>query len=320
MPTPPYVIGIDLGGTNMQVGVVDAAHAILGRTKAKTKADKGGDAVVDRMAEAVEEACEQAGIKVSALAGIGVGAPGAIDMARGIVLEAPNLRWNHMPLAERLGSQCAGRPVLIDNDVNVAVYGENRVGVGNNATDVLGVWIGTGIGGGLILNGSLYYGSLGTAGEIGQAILFPGAPLGARTLEQCCSRKHVAGRLARLIDANHQSILTELSQGDVAGAGASTLAEAYRRGDALTVQVLDEVAVMLGIAISQYITVLSLPMVILGGGLSEALGQPFADRVAEAMKPHVFPKALQSCKVVTTKLADDAGLLGAAMLALEKYG
>lgn len=320
MPTPPFIVGIDLGGTNMQVGVVDASFNILGRSKAKTRADKGGDAVVDRMAEAVEEACSKAGLKPRDIEAIGVGAPGAIDMARGMVLEAPNLRWNNMPLAQRLSAACAGKPVLIDNDVNVAVYGENKLGAGKNARDVLGVWIGTGIGGGLILNGALYYGSLGTAGEVGQAILFPGAPLGQRTLEQNCSRKHLAGRLAKLIDANYPSMLATMCDGDVAGVGASTLAEAYAKGDALTIEVIDEAANMLGVAISTYVTVLSLPMVIMGGGLSEAMGQPFADRVAAAMKPHVFPKALQSCQVVTTKLADDAGLLGAALLAHEKFG
>jgi glucokinase len=323
MPKPTYVVGIDLGGTNMQVGVVDASFTIVGRSKAKTKAEQGGDAVVERMAEAVAEACDRAGVKPQAIEAIGIGAPGAIDMERGIVLEAPNLRWNHMPLAERMSARCAGRPVLLDNDVNVAVYGENRLGAGQNARDVLGVWIGTGIGGGLVLNGSLYYGSLGTAGEIGQAILFPGAPLGLRTLEQNCSRKHLAGRLSRLIEANHPSMLLQLAGGTIDGvaeAGASTLAEAYAKGDRLTIEVLDEAAVMLGTAISAYVTVLSLPMVILGGGLSEAMGQAFADRVAGAMKPHVFPKALQACRVVTTRLADDAGLLGAAILAHEKFG
>lgn len=319
MPTGPFVVGIDLGGTNMQIGVVDATGTILSRAKAKTKADKGGDAVLDRMAEAVEEACKKAGIAPVDLAGIGVGAPGAIDMQRGVVIEAPNLRWNNMPLAQRLSAALANRPVLVDNDVNVAVYGECRAGAGVGARDLLGIWIGTGIGGGFVLNGSLYYGAGGSAGEIGQTILFPGAPLGQRTLEQNCSRKNVAARLARLIEANNPSILTALAEGDVAGAGASTLAEAYRRGDPLCIQVLDEVAEMLGTALSVSVTLLSLPMVILGGGLGEAMGQPFADRVAAAMRPHVFPKSLGSCRILTTKLADDAGLLGAAFLALEKF-
>lgn len=318
MPTPPYVVGIDLGGTNMQVGIVDADRKLLGRSKAKTKADRGGDAVVDRMIEAVEEACDSAGIRVKDLLAVGVGAPGAIDMIQGVVVEAPNLRWTNMPLAKRLSDGLEGRPVLLDNDVNVAVYGENIAGAGAGARDVLGVWIGTGIGGGLVLNGQLYYGGFGTAGEIGQAVIFPGAPLGWRTLEQNCSRKYLVERLLSLIHSNHPSMLLELSEGkeDI---GASTLALAYNKGDDLVRRVLDEATELLGLAISQYVTVLSLPMVILGGGLAEAMGQSWADRVAASMRRHVFPKSLQACKVVTTALADDAGLFGAALLALNKF-
>lgn len=319
MPKPPLVVGIDLGGTNMQIGVVDGGNVVIGRAKHKTRAEKGGDAVIDRIIEGVEDACEKAGVKVRDLSGVGVGAPGAIDMTRGVVLEAPNLRWNTMPLADCLSAGLEKRPVLIDNDVNVAVYGENRLGAGGNARDVLGIWIGTGIGGGLVLNGSLYYGSLGTAGEIGQTVLFPGAPLGWRLLEQNCSRKHMVSRLLRLIDANHPSSLLEIAGGreDI---GASAVAEAYQKGDALVREVVDEAIGLLGIAAANAVTLLSLPMVILGGGFAEAMGQPLAEKVSRAMAPHVFPKALTSCRVVTTRLADDAGLLGAALLARERFG
>lgn len=315
----PYVVGVDLGGTNMQIGVVDAGNVIAGRSRQKTKAEKGGDVVVDRMVEGIKEACQEAGIGTKDLSGIGVGAPGAIDLARGVILEAPNLRWRDMPLADRLSERLDRRPVLIDNDVNVAVYGENRLGAGGDARDVLGVWIGTGIGGGLILNGSLYYGSLGTAGEIGQTILLPGAPLGSRTLEQTCSRKHVVNRILRLIDANHHSELVEIAGGDASDIGAGSLAKAYHKGDALVREVVDEMIEFLAVSVANSITLLSLPMVILGGGLAEAFGNDLAERVSAAMKPHVFPAALRGCRVVTTRLADDAGLLGAALLARERF-
>lgn len=318
MPKPTYFLGIDLGGTNMQIGVVDATNTVTGRSKRKTKAERGGEAVVERMVEGIKEACEQAGINPSDIAGIGVGAPGAIDMTKGIVLEAPNLRWNNMPLADRLSAAFDRRPVLIDNDVNVAVYGENRLGAGDNARDLIGIWIGTGIGGGLILNGSLYYGAHGSAGEIGQTVLFPGAPLGWRLFEQNCSRKHLVNRLLKLIEANRPSSLLDIAGGrdDI---GASVVAEAYNKGDSLVREVVDEATTLIGVVAANAVTLLSLPMVILGGGFAEALGQPFADRVSAAMKPHVFPKSLQACRVVTTTLADDAGLLGAALLAREKF-
>lgn len=319
MASGSVVVGIDLGGTNMQIGVVDAANRVLGRVKLKTKADKGGDAVVERMAQGVRDAVEQAGVTLADVAGMGVGCPGAIDLAKGIVIEAPNLRWNMMPLAENLSASLAGRPVLLDNDVNVAVVGENRLGAGNNARDVLGVWIGTGIGGGLILNGGLYYGGFESAGEIGHVTLFPGAALGNRSLEQNCSRKFIVERILRLVRANHTSILPELA-GDSSDIGAGLVAEAYQRGDDLTRRVVDEAADLLAIAIANAVTLLSLPLVLLGGGLTEAMGPPFADRVQSEVRKHVFPRLLQKVRVVPTRLEDEAGLLGAALLARDRFG
>jgi glucokinase len=316
------VVGIDLGGTNMQIGVVDASNKVLGRTKKRTKADEGQDAVVGRIVAGIEEACEEAKVKVADLAGVGIGAPGGIDRKRGIVMEAPNLRWNDVPLAKILSDRLKGRTVVVDNDVNVAVYGENKLGCGNNAPDVLGVWVGTGVGGGLILNGQLYQGGFGTAGEIGHTVLFPGAALGNRKLEENCSRKFIVLRLARLIRANNPSALTEIAGGDdkIESVGAGALGEAYRKGDDLVRRVVDESADLMGIAIAHSVTVLSLPLVILGGGLTEALGDAYVKRVQASVRAASFPERCKSVKVVATKLEDDAGLLGAALMAREECG
>jgi glucokinase len=313
MPQTPPVAGIDLGGTNIQIGVVDEANAIIGRAKLKTRADKGPDAVIARIIEGLNEACVKAGVRPADLRAIGVGAPGAIDTARGVVVEAPNLRWNNLNLAQRLRAAANNTPVLVDNDVNAAVYGENRLGAGGNAADLLGVWIGTGIGGGLILNGSLYRGALGTAGEIGQTTLFPGAPLGWRTLEQNCSRSHIANRLQRLIDANNPSSLA--ARADISELGATPIAEAYRAGDPLVRRVVDEATGLLAVSVASAVTLLSLPLVILGGGWAEAFGEDLAQSLKEKMTPHLFPASLRECRVAVTTLADDAGLLGAALLA-----
>src|SRR5262249_29484832 len=159
---------------------------------------EGRDAVLSRIVDGIEEACTQAKIRMSELGGVGIGAPGAIDPAGGIVIEAVNLRWNDVPLAKLLGDKLR-LPVFVDNDVNVAVYGENKLGAGENARDLLGVWLGTGIGGGLILNGELYYGNFFTSGEIGHTTLFPGNPPGARSFEQNCSRTSIVERLVKLI-------------------------------------------------------------------------------------------------------------------------
>lgn len=318
MPASP-VIGIDLGGTNMQIGVVNPANQIIGRTKKKTKADEGQDAVIGRIVNGIEEACQEAKVKVDDLAAIGIGAPGGIDHKKGVVMEAPNLRWNDVPLAKILSAKLKNRPVVVDNDVNVAVYGENKLGAGNNASDVLGVWVGTGVGGGLVLNGKLYQGGFGTAGEIGHTVLFPGAAMGNRKLEENCSRKFIVLRLARLIRANNPSMLTDIAGGDdkIETVGAGAVAEAYKKGDALVKTVVDESADLMGIAIAHSVTVLALPLVILGGGLTEALGDAYVKRVQASVRAAAFPERCKSVKVVATRLEDDAGLLGAALLARE---
>lgn len=318
MGNGPLVVGIDLGGTNMQIGVVSAEGKVVGQEKKKTKAEQGADAIVERMAKGIAKACEEAGTDLGAIQAVGIGAPGAIDFEHGVVIEAPNLGWRDFPLAERLGAALGGKPVLLDNDVNVAVFGENRLGAGKNARDLLGVWVGTGVGGGLILNGSLYYGGMGTAGEIGQMILFPRAALGHRTVEESCSRKNVVGRISKLAMQHHKTLLTELTD-DLENIGAGTVAKAYEMGDELTRRVVNESADLLGDAIGSCVTLLSLPKVILGGGLTEALGGAFVDRVAAAARSVVFPSRLKSVEFAETKLADRAGLLGAALLARERF-
>ncbi len=313
------VVGIDLGGTNVQIGVVSEGRKVLGRAKRKSKPEEGRDAVLGRIVDGVEEACKESRLKLSDIAGVGIGAPGAIDPDTGTVIEAVNLRWDNVPLAELLGKKL-GKRVVVDNDVNVAVYGENKLGAGENASDLLGVWLGTGIGGGLILNGELYYGNFFSAGEIGHTTLFPGNPPGARSLEQNCSRTSVVERLAKLIRSNHKSVITSLVDGDLSQIKSKTIAKAYEMGDELTVEVVDNAANLVGVAIASVVTLLSLGRVVLGGGLTEALGDPLVDRVKKSVRTHVFPDKCKSVKVVGTKLLDDAGVLGAALIAIERLG
>src|SRR3954462_6545856 len=156
MTTRP-IIGIDLGGTNIQIGVVSPELELLGSAKRKTKAQEGLDEILDRVVSGVEEACHNAGMTVAGIGAVGLGAPGVVDPEKGVVIEAVNLRWDEVPLA-RVLTRKFNRPSFIDNDVNAAIVGENQLGAGKNSRDLLGVWVGTGIGGAMILNGSLYYG------------------------------------------------------------------------------------------------------------------------------------------------------------------
>ncbi len=312
------VIGIDLGGTNMQIGVVSPDNKVIGRSKKKTRAAEGMAKVLDRIAEGVTEACAEAKVNVKQLAGIGIGAPGAIDPHEGIVLQAPNLRWRDVPLAAILRKRF-GVPVVVDNDVNVAVYGEWKAGAGKGVNDLVGVWLGTGVGGGLVLNGHLYYGHFFTAGEVGHTILFPFAPPGSQKLEENCSRTAIVDRLLRLVRVR-KSIIPQLADNDLSEVRAKTVSQAYAKGDRVTHDVIENAADLLGIAIANIVTTLSLPRVVLGGGLSEAMGEDLVKPVREAVRKYVFPDACKKVDVVCTKLMENAGLLGAAMLAREKFG
>ncbi len=301
----------------MQIAIVDRDYKVLARAKRKTKPDEGRDSIIQRIADAIEEAASEAKLKVSELGAIGIGAPGAIDPRSGVVLEAVNLRWTDVNLADLLKKR-TGLTTYVDNDVNVAVYGENRLGAGENAQDLLGIWIGTGIGGGLILNGRLYYGSFLTAGEIGHTILFPGNPPGSRSLENNTSRTAIADRLARLIRSNRKSIIPSLVDNDLSQIKSSVIAKAYEKGDPLTVEVVDNAADMIGIAVANCVTLLAIGRVVLGGGLTEAIGDPLVDRVKKTARQFAFPEKAKSVKVVGTKLLDDAGAVGAALIAFDR--
>lgn len=322
--------GVDLGGTNINVGLLDASGRLLpgSQVNKKTQAIGGVAHVISRIADAVRDSCQQAGIRPRDLGGVGIGAAGAVDAQTGVVIRGQNLGFTRVPLGQRLRAALGVR-IYVENDVNAAVYGEWRQGAIKDATDALGVWVGTGIGGGLILGGRLFVGGYKTAGEIGHVIAQPGAPFGRRTLEQNCSRTAVADRLMYLVATGHASVLEKsmaeerkklAEKGEIDHTKmirSRHIAAAYRAGDPITVRVVDESARLLGTEIAGVVSLLSLPSVVLGGGLTEALGEPYIRNVRKAVREEVFPADLKKVQVVGTTLRDTAGIIGAALLARE---
>ena len=313
MTTQP-IIGIDLGGTNMQIGLVNENNEVVAQVKRKTKAAEGLDAVLDRLTEGVTMCCAEAGCDVSSLQALGIGAPGAVDNQAGVVLEAVNLRWTKVPLRDLL-HQRLGTPVHVENDVNIAVYGENELGAGKQSKHLMGVWIGTGVGGGFILDGKLYHGHYRTAGELGHTLVFPMGPPGGRSLEEFSSRTSIVDRLVRLIKANEPSCILDLVNGDLSKLKSKTVARAYESGDALTRSVVDWATDLTGRAIASAVTLLSLERVVLGGGLTEELEGPILETIGKAVREDAFPDVCQNVEIVASTLQDRAGIVGAAMLA-----
>ncbi len=320
LPASALAIGVDLGGTNVQIGVIDPAGTVLGRAKRKTGADDGRRAVLDRVASGIEDAANEAGVRVSEIAAIGIGAPGAVNPREGVVIEAPNLRWTRVALAKEL-SEMLGPEVHLDNDVNAAVFGESRLGAGLGATDMIGAWVGTGVGAGLILDGKIFYGARHTAGELGHMVLMPGNAPGTRSVEHNCSRTTIVNRLTYLIRANRRSCIPDLVDGKLEKIKSKIVAQAYEMEDELTREVVHDAADRLGVALAGVVTLLSLERVILGGGLTEALGKPFVARVREAVQRDAFPASVgASVEVRGSVLEDDAGLVGAGLIALHRLG
>ncbi len=314
---PKLALGIDLGGTNIQAGVINEYGQVLGRAKVKTDVERGFEAIMDSIAAAARQACEEAKVPMSAIHTAGLGVPGPIDPEKGVVVEAVNLRWNDAPVVMGLSDRLSV-PVYADNDVNVAVYGEWRAGIGNQTPNMLGVWVGTGVGGGLIINSQLHRGAHYSAGEIGHMILLPGAHLGSRSVEHNCSRTAIAHELIKLIRSNHHSLVTSLTDGKLHKIKSKVLAMAYEQGDDLVRTVVDDSADRLGMAIASAVTLLSLDQVVLGGGLVHAIGKPYVDIVRDSVRREVFPESLRNVSVEASILGDDAGMVGAGLIAFEE--
>lgn len=319
MANDPLYLGIDLGGTNIKAAIVDEDGHVYGRAQAKTKGQEGFDAVMDRIMVVAREAASAAKVEWRHLAGAGIGAPGPVDPARGVLFGAVNLGWKEVPLGEVLSNKLL-LPVTVDNDVNVGAWGEFYVGAGRACHgNMLAIFSGTGVGGALILDGDIYHGPHFSAGEIGHTVIQAFAPAGSRTLEQLASRSAIARRLADMARSGHASVLPKLVDGDLDAIRSKVIAKALKMGDPLTCAVVDDAARALGVAAANAVTLLSVPTVVLGGGLAEALGDELLRRVKQHFAVSVFPpeRAGQAQLVVGT-LGDDAGPVGAALLAAER--
>jgi len=303
MTTNDVIVGIDLGGTHFQVGAVDAEGDIVARSRGKTPEDGAFEPVVDALATAVREVCGEAGISIADLPGVGIGAPGAAVPATGVVLQAGNLPWNDAPLGDALSERLDAVRVVVDNDVNAATVGEHRLGAGRGADDMLGIWIGTGIGGGFILGGTLHRGTYFSAGEIGQTVPDPDGEPPARILERQAARSAIASKLARAKQVDEDEMTS------------ARIAELYDARDEDARRIVEDAARLIGVSVANAITLLSLGRIVVGGGIVERMGMTFVELVAEAARRDVFPDECRATPFVTTSLGDNAGLLGASLIA-----
>jgi glucokinase len=310
--------GIDLGGTKVLAVIVDGRNQVRGEAKRPTPASGGPEGVVAQLAETLREAADEAGVETGELAGVGVGSPGVVDAEAGVVSGARNLPgWEgSFPLAAAL-SELMGCPVSIGNDVQVAIDGEYALGAGRGSSSLLGVWWGTGVGGGIILDGRPWVGR-GAAGEIGHVVVKKD---GARCT---CGRRGCmeayAGRAAmelearKLVGKGKRTELFEIMEKRGRSRLQSGVWErALERGDPLAVKLVDRAVAALGAGVASVVNVLDVETVVIGGGLGSRLGEPYVERIREAMMPHLFASERPPA-IVSTELGDLGGAIGAALL------
>jgi len=311
-------VGIDLGGTKILAGVVSGRGKILSRAKAKTPFSSGGRALGVAILETAAEALERAGIPRGRLAAIGIGSPGPIDPGRGVILRTPHIAVRNLPISSLLRRRF-GVPVVMDNDVHMALWGEFRAGAGRGHRNLVGLWIGTGIGGGVILGGKIVHGVNRNAGEIGHMVLDrhkakPGKPDG--TLEWEASKTGIARLLRKWIHEGEKSSLRKHLRSEDR-LDSSDLGDAYRKGDRLARRAVRHSARCVGIAVANLFDALAPEVFILGGGVVEDLGRPFVSAVRKAAREYAFSTELATVRVEPARLEGDAGLLGAALAARE---
>jgi glucokinase len=310
------IVGVDVGGTNVVVGTVpDGGGPLHGLRKEATAVADGPDAVVAQIARLVKSSLEETRAVQGELevAGVGIGAPGPLDTARGVVLLTPNLGWRNFPLRDRV-ADAVGLPAALDNDANCAIFGEWWQGAARGARHVIGLTIGTGIGGGIVLDGKIYHGASDIAGEFGHMTIDPaGRRCGCGNygcLEAYASGPAIAKRAVEGIEAGERSCLAEYVGGDLRAVTAQVVYQAAHDGDEYALEVVRETARLLGAGVASLINIFNPEVVVICGGVTLAGDHLFVPLETE-VKRRAFRPAVVVCRIVPGELPGTAGVYGA---------
>jgi glucokinase len=313
-----YIVGVDLGGTNIVAGAMpeDGSSEIAMRSE-PTLADEGADAVVNRIAQMIEKVIAETRAETGAtrddFAGVGIGSPGPLDRERGIVIVTPNLGWRNFPLRDEVANR-VGLPASLDNDANCATLGEWWCGAAKGGRHVVGLTIGTGIGGGLILDGRLFHGASDVAGEIGHTTI---DSTGRRCkcgnygcLEAYASGPAIAERAREALGGGEPSTLIDLVDGDLSRITAQLVYEASKQDDDVARQVVRETANFLGAGVANLLNIFNPDVVVIAGGVTQA-GEPLFEPLRAEVRRRAFRPAVEACRIVPGTLKGSAGVVGA---------
>jgi len=318
----PYFIGVDLGGTNIHAGIVDSKGAVLARKFVPTLVNEGEDRVIERLCHVIQELTER--YPSGDFQGIGIGAAGIINIAEGEIVSSPNFPgWQDVTLRDIISRRfCV--PTVLDNDANAAIFGEQWAGAGIGKRSLIGLTLGTGVGGGIILDGRLWHGSDGMAGEIGHMTVVPDGrrcSCGNRgCLEAYASATAILNRTIESMPRHPENNLLEIA--DIKNPSELTSEKIFQAacsGNKLAKEIFRETGAYLGLAIGSLINILNPEIFIIGGGASQAWDF-FYPAMMEEIKLRALKEPAERISVVPTKLGNDAGLIGACGLVAQSLG
>lgn len=316
------IVSVDMGGTKILASVVNSKEGIITRVKKPTAPDSSEEKYIEQLSGIVKDVIDKAGVKGKQIKAVTLGVPGSVNPHTGVIGLAPNLGLKNFKVKEKLQAKIP-YPVLIENDVNLGAIGIKNFGVGKKAINLLAVFIGTGIGGGLILDGKIYRGSNFVAGEIGHILVDASGPIcgcGNRgCFEAIASRTAIVNRIIADIKSGKKSVLTDKVKNNER-IKSKALANAIKAGDKVVNKRISEGCEVIGGVLASLANLMNFDMIVLGGGMIEAMDKFMMPKIQDALYQHILKASSQGLKVVPSKLGDDAAIWGGIALAEEFLG
>jgi len=315
------VLAVDLGGTKIIAAIISDKGQVMAREYYLTLAEEGPQSVIDRILSAIDHILGSVNLDLSKLHSISLAAAGTIDLDKGLVTLSPNLPgWCNIPLRDIVKEKYRVDTFLI-NDASAAALGEHHFGAGRGVNNLVLLTLGTGIGGGIIINGELYSGPCGSAGEIGHTTIDVNGPRcgcgNVGCLEMLASGTAIAQEAVRRISQGERSSLTKILNGKVGNITAEEVSLAAQNGDSLALEVISQAATYLGVAMVNLVNIFNPEMIIIGGGMAQ-MGDLLLNTARQVVKERAFPLSAQAVRIVTAQLGDNAGVLGAAVFARQQ--
>ena len=315
------VLAIDVGGTKIFAAVISSKGQVMAGEYYLTLADEGAEAVINRIFSAVDRLLSREDIDLSQLDSISIAAAGAIDIGKGLVTSSPNLPgWRDIPLRDIVKEKYKVNAFLL-NDASAAALGEHHFGAGKGVNNLILLTVGTGIGGGIIINGKLYTGASGSAGELGHMTIDVNGPRcncgSIGCLEMLASGTAVAREAIRRVTCGERSSLIEIVEGKIGNITAEKVEKAAQGGDSLASEVILEAATYLGIGMVNLVNIFNPEMIVVGGGMAK-MGDLLLEPARQVVRERAFSLSAQAVRIVSAQLGDNSGVLGAAIFARQQ--